>query len=88
MPDGPLGLGMTLLVIPSERSERRESSRIAADTRRTCGPGHDGDDPFGHGYDATQRCVAGHAIGLSFKHSPLQDSNRVDAFDRKCKVMS
>ncbi len=27
MPDGPMGLGMTT-VIPSERSERRESSRI------------------------------------------------------------
>ncbi len=26
-------------VIPSERSERRESSRITTDARRTCGPG-------------------------------------------------
>ncbi len=36
MPDGPLGLGMTKAagVIPSERSESRESSCIAADARR------------------------------------------------------
>ncbi len=41
MPDGPLVLGMTLSVIPRERSERWESSRSTADARRTFGPGHD-----------------------------------------------
>ncbi len=42
---------MTLSFIPSERSERRESSRITKDARRTFGPGYD------RGFDIQLRLI-------------------------------